>query len=177
MGTARAHTPQVDALDLLIEQHDKIDQLFAQLEVAQLAQENKAIIFQALADEVAAHTAIEEQLFYPAVRAKVTDDRLPGELLNQAPEEHLAIKRMLAELLITELDDAQFDARLATLKRALEEHVHQTEEARLFPALRGVMSADELAALGGEMMALFEQLMTQEPRLRIPTQTYRPAPL
>lgn len=176
MGTAKPRKNELNALDLLIEQHAKVDQLIAELEDADegagMAIERKRFLFQELADNIAAHSTIEEQLFYPAVRAKQTQ-----EILLESTEEHLSIKRVLADLLDTEVDDARFDAKLAVLKEQLDHHAHEEEEQVLFPKLQRMMTEEELAALGGEMLALFERLMAQQPRKQVPRETRKPAPI
>ncbi len=172
MGQVKPRKNVPNALDLLTEQHDKVDQLIAQLEDDEIADENKALTFQLLADNVAAHSKIEEAIFYPAVRAKQTE-----EMLLEAAEEHLAIKRVLADMLLTELDDPRFGALLSVLKEEIEHHAREEEEGEMFPKLRKMMSSDELEALGGEMLAMFERLMTQDPRLEVPKELRKPAPL
>lgn len=170
MGTAIKPTRQIDALELLIEQHDKVDDLIGQLEDDDLEPTKKAAVFRELADNLAAHASMEEKLFYPAVRAKQTQ-----EILLESAEEHLAIKRVLADLLETRLDDERFDAKLAVLKEEVEHHAREEEEDILFPQVRKFFDKEELVALGSEMIALFEALMTTEPRKDVPAQTRRAA--
>lgn len=170
MGTAKKLQKQIDALELLIEQHDKVDELIEQLEDDELPDDRKAVVFRELADNIAAHSTMEEQLFYPAVKAKQTE-----EMLLEATEEHLAIKRVLADLMETRLDDDRFDARLSVLKEEIEHHAREEEEDILFPKLRRLMSKDELEVLGAEMLSLFERLMASEPRKEVPKQTSKPA--
>ena len=170
MGTARKNKNALNALDLLVEQHDKVDQLIAELEAEDLAPERKKLLFQELADNIAAHSAMEEQVFYPAVHAAQTQ-----EILLESTEEHLAIKRVLADLMQTDLEDERFDAKLSVLKEEIEHHAREEEEQILFPKLRRMMSEEQLAALGGEMLSLFERLMARHPRTEVPKQTRRPA--
>ena len=170
MGTAKKIIKQPDALELLTEQHDLVDELIAQLEDDELAPEKKASVFRELADNLAAHAAMEEKLFYPQVRAKQTQ-----EILLESTEEHLAIKRVLADLLETRLDDERFDAKLSVLKEEVSHHAREEEEDVLFPKVRAMFTAEELEALGAEMLALFQSLMAKEPRKNVPAQTRKPA--
>lgn len=170
MGTAKKNP--VHALELLVEQHDKVDRLIAELEADDLAPERRRLLFQELADNVAAHSTVEEKLFYPSVRAAQTQD-----ILLESTEEHLAIKRVLADLLQLSLDDERFDAKLAVLKEEIEHHARDEEEQILFPKLRRLMSEEQLVALGSEMHALFERLMSQQPRKQVPKETRRAAPV
>jgi hemerythrin superfamily protein len=154
-----------DALDLLIEQHDLIDQLIAQLTDDHISEERKALLFRTLADTIAAHAAAEETIFYPAVRAKGTD-----ALLRESLQDHIAIKRELADLVMSELDDPRFAARLQILQAQLEHHARDQEEGVLFPRVRELMDDEELARLGAEIRAVFEQLLTEQPALDVPRQ-------
>jgi len=161
----------IDALELLTQQHDEVEQLISELEDSDDGEE-KLELFQELADKVAAHSAIEEKLFYPSV---MTDDT--EEQLLEATEEHLAVKRVLADLLAMEATDDRFDAKLSVLKEQIRHHSRDEEEGKLFPKVRTMFSKDELAGMGNELLAMFEELMEQEPRSEVPSQTREAAPL
>ena len=159
----------INALDLLTEQHAEVDDLFAQLEGDG---DDREAAFVELADKLAAHATIEEKIFYPRVMSEKTSD-----MLHESVEEHLAIKRVLADLLTMDLDDDEFDAKLSVLKEEVSHHAHEEEEDKLFPMLRKSMDADELAGLGNELLAMFEQLIGGNPRLQVPKETAEAAPL
>lgn len=161
----------MNALDLLKEQHDEVDSLFAMIENAKDA-DKKSELFIELADKLAAHATIEEKLFYPAVKAKQTE-----ELLVESVEEHLQIKRILADLLELDVDDDHFDAKLSVMKEEVEHHARDEEEEELFPKVKKLLDKDDLEALGGEMSAMFEELLEGEPRLNVPSQTGEAAPV
>jgi len=161
----------IDALELLTQQHDEVEQLISELEDSDDGEE-KLELFQELADKVAAHSAIEEKLFYPSV---MTDDT--EEQLLEATEEHLAVKRVLADLLAMEATDDRFDAKLSVLKEQIRHHSRDEEEGKLFPKVRTMFSKDELAGMGNELLAMFEELLEQEPRNEVPQQTREAAPL
>src|SRR6185295_7836883 len=99
--------------------------------------------------------------------AKETED-----LLHESVEEHLAVKRLLADMLDLDLDDdedkEEFDAKLSVLEEQVTHHAREEEEAKLFPKLRRLLDADERAALGNEVLAMFEELITHEPRRHVP---------
>lgn len=161
----------INALELLAEQHDEVEGLIDQIEASDDSDE-KAQLFREMADKLAAHSAVEEKLFYPVV---VTDGT--RDMLMEAVEEHLAVKRVLADMLALDVFDERFDAKLSVLKENIRHHAHDEEEAKLFPKVRKLMSADELAALGNEMLAMFETLLEQAPRKRVPSETRAAAPL
>ena len=166
MGTVQPRKKSVDALELIIQQHDQVDALFEAIENEALI-ERKQFLFDELADNIAAHAAMEEKLFYPTVRAEQTQEIL-------LDTEHAGIKRVLSELLKTDVDDERFDTGLAVLKEEIEHHAREEEEQILFPKLRRLMSAEQLTALGSEMLALFERLMGARPRMQVPQRTGKP---
>ncbi len=161
----------ITVLELLQSQHTEVDELIEKLEDERGDREET---FRELADKLAAHAAIEEQIFYPAaMKADL------AEMLHESVEEHLAIKRILADMLELdpEDDEEEFDAKLAVLKEAVDHHAHEEEEGELFPKLKRTMSQDEQVALASECAALFEELLEQEPRNNIAAETDRAAPL
>jgi hemerythrin superfamily protein len=160
----------MNALELLKSQHDEVDELFEQLETTD-SERRKGELFVELADMLAAHAKAEETLFYPAVMSKQTE-----EILLESAEEHLSVKRVLTDLLDLEVDDERFDAKLSVMKEQLEHHAREEEEGELFPKVRKLLSADELDALGGELLALFVDLLDSEPRTQVPLETAAAAP-
>jgi hemerythrin superfamily protein len=171
MGTVKPRRP-LDVLELLKQQHDLVDELIAKLEAGTLDSAGRLATFRQLADNLAAHASMEEQLFYPSVLAKQTKDQLL-----ESTEEHLAIKRVLADMLQGDIASDRFKARLAVLKEEVRHHARQEEEQKLFPKLRELFSAEELDALGAECLALFEQLLILEPRTQVSRQTREAAKL
>jgi hypothetical protein len=171
MGTAKtsATTITINVLDLLTSQHAEVDALFEKL--AQ-GQGDRSVLFVELADKLAGHATVEEKIFYPGVMAQPTN-----ELLHEAVEEHLEIKRVLADLLTMKLDSDEFEAKLSVLKENVSHHAHEEEEAKLFPLLRRAMSADELAALGNEVLAMYEELLPKHPYKNVPSETAKAAAL
>lgn len=160
-----------NALELLRSQHQEVEELIAEIEET-TSSSKKAELFGKLADNLAAHAAIEEQLFYPAMVAKQT-----RELLVESTEEHLSMKRVLADMLELDPDDERFDAKLTVLKEQVRHHAHDEEEDQLFPLAAQVASDDELEALGGEMLMMFETLLENQPRSHVPEETHHAATL
>jgi len=171
MGTLTKTSPKLstNVLDLLTSQHAEVDKLFEQLEHKK---GDRKTLFGELADKLAAHATVEEKIFYPAVMSKKTSD-----MLHESVEEHLEIKRVLADLLTKKLDDDEFKAKLNVLKENVAHHAHEEEEKKLFPMLRKSMSADELAALGNSVLAMFEELMPNHPSKNVPSEIAEAAPL
>jgi hemerythrin superfamily protein len=161
----------LDAIDLLVRQHREME---AALEEVLAATDPAAVrtLFAEIADKLTMHIESEEQVFYPAVKAQRTED-----ILLESLEEHLSLKRFLADLL--PLDPAQqtFEPKFKVLKEQAEHH-HKEEEEHLFPKVTKLLNAAQREALGSEMLALQRHLeKAGEPREAVVTQTDAAAPL
>ncbi|QSQ19634.1 hemerythrin domain-containing protein [Pyxidicoccus parkwayensis] len=162
----------MNALDLLKQQHDEVKKLFKQYEkLPDHADEKREELFAAIADRLSAHTAIEEQYFYPSAKAEDTED-----LLREAAEEHLSAKRLIADLLEMDPSDEEFDAKMQVLQEQVDHHVEE-EETELFKKVRKILSKEQLEDLGVQMQQEFEDLMEGEPRTQVPAQTDQAAPI
>ena len=160
----------MNAIDLLKKQHVEARKLFKEIEKAGL--EEKEQLFDDLADALAVHAAIEEQHFYPA-----TKDARTEELLQEAVEEHLSAKRIIADLLEMEPEDPQFDAKIKVLQEQIEHHVEE-EETELFPKVQKLHSKEEMEDLGILMEQTAQELKEQgAPRMEVPKETGAAAPL
>jgi len=160
----------MDAIKLLEAQHHEVEDLFEKAEKAR-GPARRMALFLKIADALAIHTAIEEKIFYPAAMSKRTED----ELL-ESVEEHLAAKRIIADMLELDAKDRTFEAKLSVLKEEVLHHVEE-ERAELFPQVKKEMSRDALDALGDEMAELAESLEDEEPRSEVPHQTREAAAL
>lgn len=164
-----AAEPEADAIGLLEGQHRDVELLFEQLRETSNKRERKQLFAQ-LADSLAAHAKIEELLFYPAVCADQTADQL-----HEAVDEHLEVKRVLAELLEIDVEDEQFTTKLDELEQLVAHHVAE-EENELFVQVREQERVD-LEELAGQLEEQFAQLMETEPRRQVPSELDAPAEL
>jgi hemerythrin superfamily protein len=168
---AMATADDLDALDLLRAQHRAVDGLFRQIEAAKGAR--RAASFRELADMLAAHATIEEWIFYPGVRSDETED-----MLSESTEEHLVMKRTLADMLDEDVDGETFAAKLSVLQEQVHHHAIEEEEGKLFPKVRAATDDDYRAALAGEMIALMVELQEKgAPREALRGETDEAAPV
>ena len=158
-----------DVIDILVSQHEEVDRIFEKLESGS---GDRRALFGDLANLLAAHATVEEKIFYPAVMAKETSD-----LLHESVEEHLAIKRVLADMLELRVDDERFKAKLSVVKEQVSHHAHEEEEKKLFPKVRQLFTLDERAALGNEVIVMFEELSRTSPSAHLPHETEAAAEL
>jgi len=123
-------------------------------------------------DDLTKHITSEEEVFYPAVKAKRTED-----VLLESLEEHLSLKRLLADLLTLDPSAETWEPKFKVLKEQTEHH-HEEEEENLFPKVRKAVDAAELDALGQQMLALQQRLQRAgDPRDAVVEQTDAAAPL
>ena len=161
----------MNAIKLLKQQHREVEGLFKQLEKAKSARPRRKA-FEQIADKLAVHATIEERHFYPGVKREATE-----EILLEAVEEHLGVKRVIADMLDLDADDETFQAKAKVLKDLVEHHVEEEEET-LFPKVQKAVNADALEAIGEEMESTMEELLEEgEPRNAVPSETERAATL
>ena len=160
----------MNAIDLLEKQHREVEQLFKKFEKAE-AEEEKQRLFEEIGDKLAVHAGIEEKHFYPATKTARTEDEL-----REAVEEHLSVKRIIADLLEMEPSNPQFEPKVLVLKEQVEHHVEEEEE-ELFPKVKKMLSRDELDDLGTVMEDLAQELEAGAPRESVPAETGSAAPL
>jgi hemerythrin superfamily protein len=161
----------MSAIDMLEAQHREVEDLFAEFEEASAGK--KRDIFLQIADKLAVHAAIEEKHFYPSAKAKDTED-----LLKESVEEHLSVKRIIADLLAQDEDDQEtLEAKVKVLQEQVEHHVEEEEE-ELFPKVEKLLDEDALEALEQEMTATQEELLAKgNPRDQVPAETGEAAPI
>jgi hemerythrin superfamily protein len=146
----------MNAISWLIQQHRQMEKMF---ESAMKAEgKRRAKLFADAADALMSHVSVEEEHFYPAVRAKRTED-----VLLESLEEHLSLKRVVADLLDLDVADPRFESKLHVLKEQAEHH-HDEEEEKLFPPARKLLAEDELDELGDVMERAQTKLLAGHPR-------------
>jgi hemerythrin superfamily protein len=155
----------MDAIKMLKKQHREVEALFKELERARSA-ESRRRIFERLADALAVHATVEEKHFYPAAKKRQTEDRLL-----EAVEEHLEVKRVIADLLDLEAGDPVFMAKVSVLKEDVQHHVDE-EEDQLFPRVQKLLDDGELEAVAAAMQETAEELQRRgDPRMSVPSET------
>ena len=137
------------ATSLLESQHRKVEALFKKLEGGR---SDPAPLLEELANSLAAHMAIEQEIFYPRIK------EVESDLVNESYEEHAVSELALKRLLATDPDEEAFQARVTTLKELIEHHVEE-EEQELFPKVEKAMEESDLAQLGKAMKARFEEVL------------------
>jgi len=139
------------ATDLLKKQHKEVKALFKKIENTEEARERRRLMNE-IAIALEGHTAIEEEMFYPAVRGLETQKA--EEMVLEAFEEHHVVKLVLAELPQVDPADERFEAKMTVLSELVEHHADE-EEKEMFKVAQK-LGKDELEALGEQMEERFE---------------------
>jgi hypothetical protein len=139
----------MNALTLLMDDHDRMKKLLNELEsTTERGVKTRSELFSTIKGELTIHEIIEEEIFYPELRAhpKARDIVLEGY------QEHHVVDLVMKELEETPVDDESWGAKAKVMKENVEHHMEE-EEGEMFKQARAVFDQAELEDLGGRMEA------------------------
>lgn len=116
--------PEKHAIAILKKDHDTVKSLFDQFEKAEKTAAKQKIIDQAVT-ALKIHAVLEEEIFYPTVRAHVGN-----KIMNEADEEHHVAKVLIAEL-DHNLHSGHRDAKFTVLAESVRHHIREEENDML----------------------------------------------
>jgi hemerythrin superfamily protein len=140
-----------DAVSLLRADHRKVSDLFEQYESARSTTKKKALVAQ-ICQELEVHTQIEEEIFYPAVKAALKDK----EMVPEATVEHASVKDLIAQVKDREPDGEMFDAKVKVMSEFVKHHVKE-EQTEMFPKAKGTRL--DMVALGQRLAERKSELL------------------
>jgi hemerythrin-like domain-containing protein len=144
---SRSTKDQPLAVELLMADHRKVEDLFEQYEQEKEADDDtKRAIAKQICDELTVHAQVEEELFYPWLRETLDED--DQEMVEEAQVEHNGAKDLIAQIEAASEIDATYDAMVKVLSEYIKHHVKE-EETEIFPAVSGEKEA--LDEIGQEM--------------------------
>jgi hemerythrin-like domain-containing protein len=139
----------VDALKLLKRDHDNVKKLLSEIEdTTERAVKTRTSGLAKLKQELTIHEAIEEEIFYPALK----EHAKTREIALEAYEEHGVVDAIMGEIEQTPVEDETWMAKFTVMKENLEHHI-QEEEGEMFKQARQVFDRDTLEELGERMQA------------------------
>jgi len=139
----------MNAITLLEEDHVKVKKLLDELEsTTERAVKARSELFATIKGELTLHETVEEEIFYPALKAhpKAKDIVLEGY------QEHHVVDLLMNELEGMDVSDEDWGAKAKVMTENIEHHIEE-EEGEMFVIARRVFDRQELEALGEQMVA------------------------
>lgn len=139
----------MNALTMLEADHVKVKGLLAELEsTTERGVKTRSELFATLKGELTIHEIIEEEIFYPALKAhpKANDIVLEGY------QEHHVVDLLMGELERLDVADETWGPKAKVMQENIEHHIEE-EEGEMWTAARRVFERSELEELGKRMMA------------------------
>jgi hypothetical protein len=143
-----------NAIELLEDDHKKVKKLLEQGDdTTENAVKTRTELFAKIKREMEIHEAIEEEIFYPALK----EHPKAKEIVLEGYEEHHVVDQIMSELGATDVEDERWGAKFSVMKENIEHHIEE-EEDDMFKKARDVFSGEELDALGERMEARKKEL-------------------
>jgi hemerythrin-like domain-containing protein len=155
MASARGASQPV-AIELLMADHRKVEQLFDEFEAGKEDTEAKSGIAERICNELKVHTTVEEELLYPWLSDNLDEE--DQDMVREAGIEHQTAKDLIAKIEDCDPDDEQYDPLVKVLSEYIKHHVKE-EEQEIFPKVASM--TDELDELGQEIAARKAELMEE----------------
>lgn len=149
-----------DACTLLDADHRKVKKMFKEFEElagskAKGAPQKRRDLADQICLELTVHAQIEEEIFYPAVRAAIKAE----DLLDEAEVEHASAKELIAQIQQGDENDPKWEAKVIVLGEYIDHHVKE-ERGELFPKARAARKLD-LVGMREALMARKEELLAE----------------
>jgi len=156
----------MDAITLLKADHDRMRDLLTQLEsTTERGVKTRTELFATIKGELTVHEVIEEEIFYPELKAHPKAQ----DIVLEAYEEHHVVDLLMGELEALDVSDETWGAKATVMKENIEHHIEE-EEGEMFRQARQVFDRAELDDLGARMEARKSEAGRQ---LGIPVATAR----
>lgn len=156
-----------NAITMLKSDHATLKRLLRELaETTERATKQRETLVNQLEQEVKMHAQVEEEVFYPAFKAK-TRGSDAEDLFYEAAEEHHVVDMVLPALKAANPKSHEFGAKAKVLKDLIEHHIKE-EEGQMFQQARQLFSDEQLRELGDLMQARKDSVeaMWNNPLLR-----------
>jgi hemerythrin superfamily protein len=139
----------MDALNLLVADHNRVRGLFARFKSAHDADNTSEMSSMAstIFTELEVHTKIEEEIFYPWAHDLTQEI---GETVDEGIQEHHVVKVLIEELGGLQAGADDWVAKMTVLMENVEHHAAE-EERELFPKTRSHSKASTRDQLGNAL--------------------------
>src|SRR5204863_5387527 len=141
-----------NAITMLKSDHATVKRLLRELdETTERSTKQREALVSQIEREIKMHSQIEEEVFYPAFKAK-TENTDAEDLFYEAAEEHHVVDMVLPALKSANPKSHEFGAKAKVLKDLIEHHIRE-EETQMFAQARQLFSDEQLRELGDLMQA------------------------
>jgi hemerythrin-like domain-containing protein len=139
----------MDAIALLKADHQKVKRLLAELEsTTERGVKTRTELFATIKGELTLHEIVEEEIFYPELKAHPKAE----DIVLEASEEHHVVDLLMSELEALDVAHERWGAKALVMKENIEHHIEE-EEGEMFRQARQVFDQAELDDLGERMAA------------------------
>lgn len=152
-ATPKKTSKSQNAIAILRADHALVSDLFSDYEKTRSLPKKRAIVAQ-ICTELTVHAQVEEEIFYPAVKAALRDKALVPE----ATVEHATLKKLISQIEGQEPEGEMFAARMMVLSEYVKHHVKE-EQTEMFPKVKS--SNLDLKDLGSRILARKQELAPQ----------------
>lgn len=149
----------MNGLELLKEDHHKVQELFGQVRATDNERQRKQL-YKKIKTEIETHTYIEEKVLYPTLK-KYEEFR---EMAFEAIEEHLQVKTLLRDMDRLSDGSERFEAKLMVLIESVDHHIEK-EEGEMFPDMERRFSEEQLEELG-RLLEVAKKEFVKKPRAK-----------
>ncbi|HEY9786170.1 MAG TPA: hemerythrin domain-containing protein [Candidatus Obscuribacterales bacterium] len=134
----------MNAIDILCDDHRKVDALFKRFEAAKTSSEREDIV-QEIVSLIHMHMTLEEEFFYPQLKECMRKREIDEA---QARDSSIKIKIDQLQRLLSEEDGDEYNKKVQELKATIDAHTRH-EEKEMMPKVE--RSGLDLTALGRQI--------------------------
>ena len=151
-----AANKSADAIAMLKADHDKVKKLFKEFERMHNAQSDEEAeqLATQICNELTVHAKLEEEIFYPEVRAAIDDE----DLIDEAEVEHASAKELIAQIESARSGDDKFAAKVMVLGEYVNHHIKE-EQDEIFPEAK--KAKVDMKAMASRLASRKEELMAE----------------
>ena len=148
----------MNAITLLKADHDKVKKLLEELEsTTERGVKRREELFSTIKRELTVHEIIEEEIFYPTLKAHPK----AKDIVLEAYEEHNVVDTLMGELEALPVTDETWGAKASVMIENIEHHIEE-EEGEMFQKARQVFDRQELEDLGRAMETRKAEAMREQ---------------
>ena len=136
-----------DVIQLLNQDHRKVEELFSQFE-----ESTSWEVCQQICQELEIHTQLEEEIVYPVLA------KIDSNLEREAEKEHDEAKQLITKIRNAGANGSNLTQLMTQLEQAIEHHVKE-EESGAWPKLRDGIDQSRLGDLGTRLEQRKGELM------------------